>query len=105
MHCYSGNALYAKKFVERGLHLGIGGPVTFKTARELQEIVQFTDLSNLLVETDDPYLAPEPFRGKRNQADYVTYVIERIALIKGMATSTVAQVTTTNATLLFGGER
>lgn len=105
MHCYSGNASYAQKFIERGLHLGVGGPVTFKNASELQAIVQSTALSALLVETDDPYLAPEPFRGKRNQVDYVTYVIDRIAAIKGIDKEAVMEATTTNATLLFGGKR
>lgn len=105
MHCYSGNPTYAKKFIERGLHLGIGGPVTFKKSTELQAIVQSTDLSKLVVETDDPYLAPEPFRGKRNQVDYVTYVIERMARIKGLDEATIMQATTTNAMTLFGGKR
>jgi TatD DNase family protein len=105
MHCYSGNAEFAKKFVARGLHLGIGGPITFKNSQELQSIVESTDLSKLVVETDDPYLAPEPFRGQRNHVDYVTYVIDRIASIKGMDQEAVIKATAANATVLFGGER
>lgn len=104
MHCYSGDAEYAKKFIELGLHLGIGGPVTFKNATELQSIVATTDLRHLLVETDDPYLSPTPFRGQQNIVTHVQYVIEHIALIKQLDVATVTKATTTNAMQVFGGE-
>lgn len=104
MHCYSGNAEYASKFIELGLHIGIGGPVTFKNATELQSIVAATDLRHLLVETDDPYLAPTPFRGQQNIVTHVEYVVEQIALLKQLDVSTVASTTTTNALQVFGGE-
>jgi TatD DNase family protein len=105
MHCYSGDAVYAKKFIDLGLHLGIGGPVTFKNGQELQTIVTTTDLSHLVVETDDPYLAPVPFRGKQNRVDYVTYVIAKIAEIKGLDEAKVIEQTTSNAMKLFGGTK
>lgn len=105
MHCYSGDLEYAKKFIDLGLHLGVGGPVTFKNGQELQTIVEMTDLSHLVVETDDPYLAPVPYRGKQNQVDYVTYVIAKIAQIKGLDEATVIERTTRNANDLFGGTR
>jgi TatD DNase family protein len=104
MHCYSGDADHAKKFIELGLHLGIGGPVTFKSATELQSIVSTTELQHLLVETDDPYLAPAPFRGQRNLVTHVQYVIEQIASIKQLDVDTVIQATATNALHVFGGE-
>jgi len=104
MHCYSGDADHAKKFIELGLHLGIGGPVTFKNASELQSIVSTTGLEHLLVETDDPYLAPAPFRGQRNLVTHVQYVIEHIASIKQLDVDTVIQATTANALHVFGGE-
>ena len=105
MHCYSGDQVYAKKFIDLGLHLGIGGPVTFKNGQVLQTIVEMTDLSHLVVETDDPYLAPVPYRGKQNQVDYVTYVIAKIAQIKGLDEAKVIERTTRNANDLFGGTR
>lgn len=105
MHCYSGDQDYAKKFIDLGLYLGIGGPVTFKNGATLQSIVETTDLSHLVVETDDPYLAPVPYRGKQNQADYVTYVIAKIADIKGLDETTVIEQTTSNAIDLFGGTK
>lgn len=104
MHCYSGDALHAQKFIELGLHLGIGGPVTFKNATELQSIVATTDLRHLMVETDDPYLAPTPFRGQQNIVTHVQYVVEHIASIKQLDSSTVISTTTTNALQVFGGE-
>ncbi len=105
MHCYSGDQSYAKKFIDLGLHLGIGGPVTFKNGQELQAIVETTDLSHLVVETDDPYLAPVPYRGKRNQVDYVTYVVQRIAELKELDEAKVMEQTTRNAMRLFGGSQ
>jgi TatD DNase family protein len=104
MHCYSGNAEFAQRFIELGLHLGIGGPVTYKNAAELQAIVQATPLQSLLVETDDPYLAPTPFRGQQNIVTHVQYVIEQIAAIKQLDVAAVIQATTNNALQVFGGE-
>ena len=104
MHCYSGDAAYAEKFIELGLHLGIGGPVTFKNAKELQSIVATTNIRHLLVETDDPYLAPTPFRGQQNIVTHVQYVIEAIASIKQQPSSMVIKETTANALQVFGGE-
>jgi TatD DNase family protein len=104
MHCYSGDADHAQKFIALGLHLGIGGPVTFKSASELQSIVAATELQHLLVETDDPYLAPVPFRGQQNLVTHVQYVIEQIASIKQLDVDVVIEATTANARHVFGGE-
>jgi TatD DNase family protein len=103
MHCYSGDADYAKKFIALGFHLGVGGPVTFHNAKTLHDLVTVTALDHLVVETDDPYLAPVPFRGQTNLATYVTYVVERIAALKQLDVDDVITATTTNATRLFGG--
>lgn len=100
-HCFSGNAEQAKKIMNLGFYLGIGGVVTFKNAG-LDKILESIPLSHIVLETDAPYLAPVPFRGKRNEPSYLRYVVEKIANIKGCTQGEVAAATSVNAIKLFG---
>lgn len=101
MHCYSGSAELAKSYVKKGAYISIAGPVTFKNSRKLIEVVGAVPLDRLMIETDSPYMTPEPFRGKRNESLYVTYVCEKIAQIKGIELSEAARATTANAKMFF----
>ena len=101
MHCYSYSAESARTFKDMGCMFGIGGVVTFKNAKKLKEVVGSLELSDILLETDCPYLAPEPFRGKRNCSLYLNYVAETIADIKGVSYEEVLSVTNENAKRLF----
>ncbi len=101
MHCFSGSAELARQYVKLGAYLSIAGPVTFKNARKLVEVVEAIDLDMLMIETDSPYLTPEPKRGKRNDSSYVKYVAQKIAEIKEMSYDEVAEVTTRNAKKFF----
>ena len=105
MHCYSYSPEQARIYTEKlGFFLGIGGVVTFKNGKKLKEVVRETPLDYLLLETDSPYLAPVPFRGKRNSSLYLPYVVREIAEIKGVAPEEVERVTERNARYLFGLE-
>lgn len=104
MHCYSGSAEMAPMFTDLGMFISLAGPVTFKNARVPKEVAVETPLEKLLVETDCPYLAPHPFRGKQNKAHYVTYVVDAIADLKGVSRDEVAKITYDNAMTLFGLE-
>jgi TatD DNase family protein len=99
-HCFSGNIEQAGQVVEKGFLLGIGGVVTFKNAG-LDKVVQAIDLSHIVLETDAPYLAPMPFRGKRNESAYVSLVAQRIAQIKDISYAQVCEITSVNAIKLF----
>lgn len=101
LHCYSMGAEMAKEFVHRGYYLGIGGVLTFKNSRELRRVVKETALEHLLSETDGPYLAPEPYRGRLNKPSYLKYVIEKIAEIKELAPEAVISALRRNAQRLF----
>ena len=101
MHCYSYSAESARTFKDMGCLFGIGGVVTFKNAKKLKEVVGSLELSDIVLETDCPYLAPEPFRGKRNCSLYLNYVAETIADIKGVSYEEVLSVTNENAKRLF----
>ncbi|MBK8951370.1 MAG: TatD family hydrolase [Chitinophagaceae bacterium] len=100
-HCFSGNAEQAKKIIELDLYLGIGGVLTFKNSG-LDKAIEDIDLSHLVLETDAPYLAPVPFRGKRNEPSYLKYVVQKLAEVKSVTVEEVAAVTTANAENLFG---
>ena len=102
IHCFSYSAEFAEKYVKMGYLIGVGGVVTFKNGRKLHEVVRQTPLENIVVETDCPYLAPEPYRGRRNSSAYLPYIIERIASIKGSSYEEVRQATYENAALLYG---
>ncbi|MFA6272845.1 MAG: TatD family hydrolase [Patescibacteria group bacterium] len=101
VHCYTGDLGTAKQIVGMGLKISITGIVTFKNAKELHTVVKEIPLENLMVETDAPYLAPDPYRGKRNEPSYVKFVAEKIAELKGVTFDEVAEVTTANAKQLF----
>lgn len=100
-HCFGGTLEQAQKIVEMGLMIGVTGIVTFKKALELQEIVKTIPIEHLVIETDAPFLAPEPYRGKRNEPSYVQYVAKKIAEIRGVSFEQVAEVTTVNARRLY----
>lgn len=102
LHAFNGGPQFAADVLALGLHLGIGGPVTFKNATELHETVRGLPLDRIVIETDSPYLPPHPYRGRRNESAYVVLVAERIALLKATDVVTVAAMTTANAVRLFG---
>lgn len=101
LHCFSGSLEMAKETVKLGYHLGVDGPLTYKNAAKLPEIVQEIPLEWLLVETDAPYMTPVPFRGKRNEPAYVRYVAEKMAAFRGIPFEAVAEATTANAVRLY----
>ncbi|WP_336990690.1 TatD family hydrolase [Bacillus infantis] len=105
MHCYSGSVEVAKECLEMNFYISLGGPVTFKNAKKPKEVAEAVPLEKLLIETDCPYLAPHPYRGKRNEPAYVKLVAEQIAELKGLAFKEVAEATTENAKRLFGINR
>lgn len=102
MHCYSGSEEMAKEIVKMGLYVSIAGPITFSNSRKIWEVVENIELGRLLIETDAPYLTPEPFRGRRNESAFVRFVAEKIAEIKKVPVAEVAEVTSANARRLFG---
>ena len=99
-HCFTGTREEADSVLEMGFLLGIGGVVTFKNSG-LDKVIDQTDLSNLLLETDAPFLAPVPFRGKRNESAYINLIANKISEIKNVSKEEVASVTTQNALQLF----
>ena len=101
VHCYSYSAEMAAEFVKMGFYIGVGGVVTFKNARKLVEVTQKIPLEHLLLETDCPYLAPVPYRGKRNSSLYLPYVVARTAEIKGVTEEEVIRVTEQNARNMY----
>lgn len=100
-HCFSGTAEQAHQIISLGFYLGIGGVVTFKNAG-LDTVLEKISLDYLVLETDAPYLAPVPFRGKRNEPAYLKYVINKLAEIKKTTATEIADITTANAKKLFG---
>lgn len=101
IHCYSYSKEQAKEYVKMGYYIGVGGVVTFKNARKLKETVEEIPLTSIVLETDCPYLAPVPFRGKRNNSSYIKYVAEEIAEIKGISYEAVVEQTEKNARDLY----
>jgi TatD DNase family protein len=102
IHCFTGTAPMAEALVEMGFHIGFTGIITFKNADALREVVAATAIDRLLVETDCPYLAPVPNRGKRNEPSYVVHVAEAVARIKGLSYEEVARATTENFYRVYG---
>ena len=100
-HCYSGSAEMAAELLKMGWYLGFDGPVTYKNARKVLEVLAVTPLDRILIETDSPYLSPVPFRGKRNDSRNLRYIAEKIAEVKGVAPDEIAAVTAQNARQLF----
>ncbi len=97
IHCFSYGVEMAREYLNMGHYLGVGGVVTFKNGRKLKEVVEYMPLDRLLLETDCPYLAPVPYRGKRNCSLYLPHVVEAIAQIKGISEEKVIEVTYENA--------
>ena len=100
MHCFGGSVQEANKAIEMGFHIGIGGVVTFKNAT-LASVAASIPLERILLETDAPYLAPVPYRGKRNESAYIPLIAAHIAALRGISVQQVAEVTTASATGLF----
>jgi TatD DNase family protein len=101
LHSFSGNIAEAERAVALGYFIGITGPITFKNASDLQKVVACVPLDRLLIETDGPFLAPVPYRGKRNEPGYVRYVAQKIGEIHSRSTEYIAEITTENAKRLF----
>ena len=101
IHCYSYSKEMAREYVKMGYYIGVGGVVTFNNAKKLKETVEEISLEHIVIETDCPYLAPEPYRGKRNSSLYLPYIIEEIARLKGISPEEVEEVTFRNALNLY----
>lgn len=101
VHSFLGDRALAEMFLSCGLHLGVGGPLTYPKNSVLRDAVKYVPLDRILLETDCPYLTPVPYRGRRNEPTYVTFVAEEIAKLKGLEIEDVAQQTTNNASELF----
>ena len=103
MHCWGGSQDEALRALDLGMYLGFGGVITFKNADPLREIARDAPFDRILVETDAPYLAPVPNRGKRNEPAYVSMVAEKLAEVRGISLDSMAEITTRNAARLFPG--
>lgn len=101
IHCFSYSAQQAMEYINMGFFIGIGGVATFKNGRKLKEVLEAIPLESIVLETDCPYLAPEPFRGKRNSSEKLSYVVKAIAEIKGVPEAEVERVTWDNAMRLY----
>jgi TatD DNase family protein len=101
IHSYSGNKAEAKELIEMGYYLGITGPITYKNAASLREVVESIPLERLLIETDGPFLTPHPHRGKRNEPAYVRYIAEKISEVHHCSIKKVIEQTSINAQVLF----
>jgi TatD DNase family protein len=104
MHSFAGTLEQARKYVELGFYIGLSGPITFKNGENQKNVAKEIDLSKILIETDGPYLTPEPYRGKRNLPEYIQYVAQEIAFQKKISLETVLFETEKNTNELFGGK-
>lgn len=104
IHCFSGSVEMMRQAVDLGLYIGLGGVVTFRNAKKAVEVAREVPLDRLLLETDAPYMSPEPLRGKRCQSQWLLYVAEKIAQIRDLSVPQVCQITRANAVKLFGLE-
>lgn len=102
IHCFSGSRELASEYVKLGFYIGVGGVVTFKNGRKLKQVVKEISLSNIVLETDCPYLAPEPYRGKRNHSGYIKYIAQEVAGLKGITYEEVIEETEKNAKAVYG---
>ena len=102
LHCFSYGIEMASKFIDMGFYIGVGGVVTFKNGRKLKEVVDHIPLERIVTETDSPYMAPVPMRGKRNSSEYLPYIISQIAEIKKVSVEEVTEITYQNAVKIFG---
>ncbi len=101
VHCYSYSKELALEYVKMGWYIGVGGVVTFKNGKKLVQTVEAIPIESIVIETDCPYMAPEPFRGQRNSSEYLKYVVEKIADIKGMSPEEVEKITYQNALNIY----
>lgn len=101
LHSCSAPLAMAQRAVDAGFYIGFTGPITFKKAEDLRQIARALPLGRILVETDAPYLSPEPFRGKRNSPQYIPHIVDRLAGVHGLTLEAMAQVSTENALRLF----
>lgn len=101
IHCFSGSKEMALEYVKLGFHIGVGGVVTFKNGRKLKEVVEAIPMDRIVLETDAPYLAPTPFRGKRNNSTYIKYMAEEIANLRGLTCEEVLEQTAKNARTVY----
>ena len=101
LHCFSGSPETATEVLKLGMYIGLGGALTFKNARKAVEVAQMLPLDRLLLETDCPYMAPVPMRGKRNNSGYISFIAEKVAEIKGIDPQSVLDVTMENTKRLF----
>jgi TatD DNase family protein len=102
IHCFSGDAAMARKCLDMGFYLSISGPITYPKSDNLLEVVRMVPLDRLLVETDAPYLSPQPHRGHRNEPAYVAYTAKKVSEIKSLPFETIASATSGNARAVFG---
>ena len=102
-HCFTESKEVARQALDLGYYISFSGIITFKSAQALRDVVQFVPLERTLIETDSPYLAPVPYRGKTNNPSYVPYVAQQIADIKNCAVEAIAQITSENFNQLFKG--
>ena len=102
MHCFSGSRELAAQFLHLGLYISFAGPITFSNAVKLREVASDVPIDRILIETDSPYLTPQPYRGKRNEPSYVKKVGEKLAEVKGISVNEAKQITAGNARSLFG---
>lgn len=103
IHCFSGSVEFARECIKRGYYIGIGGVSTFKNSKKLKRVIEDIPVDRILVETDCPYMAPEPFRGKRNQSSYIKYVIDKIAEIKNIDVNELNKIINNNSKNIFKG--
>lgn len=101
LHCFSGSPETAAEVLKLGMYIGLGGALTFKNAKKAVEVAQMLPLDRLLLETDCPYMAPVPMRGKRNNSGYIPFIAEKVAEIKGIAPQSVLDITMENTKVLF----
>jgi len=101
MHCFSYGVEMAREYLNMDCYLGIGGVLTFKNAKKLKEVVEYAPLSQLVIETDSPYLAPVPHRGKRNQSSYLPFVVKALAEMKQVSEEEVKRITFANAVKVY----
>ena len=101
IHCFSGSKELALEYVKLGFHIGVGGVVTFKNGKKLKQVVEAIPLTSIVLETVCPYLAPEPYRGKRNSSSYIRYVAEEIARLKSVTFEEVVRQTEENAKKIY----